>query len=56
MQTQKVVMEFTIPKHWAKRDFVMELVGCYDEWAGEGKSEKVEFRVIKQQHKKEKQQ
>jgi len=49
MKTQTVVIEFTIPKHWAKRDFVMELVGCYDDMAGEGKSDKVGFRVIKPQ-------
>jgi hypothetical protein len=47
MKTQKVLMEFTIPNEWDTQDFVAELVGCYDEWAGEGKGEKVELRIIK---------
>lgn len=55
MKTSKVTIEFTIPNEWDTRDFVSELVGCYDEWAGEGMGEQVEYRVIKQPNKGEKQ-
>ncbi len=51
MNTRKVVMEFTIPSEWDTQDFVAELVGCYDEWAGEGMGEQVEYRLIKQPEK-----
>lgn len=51
MDTRKVVIEFTYPSEWDTRDFVAELVGCYDEWAGEGVSEQVEYRIINQPEK-----
>ena len=51
MTTSKVTIEFTIPSEWDTQDFVAELVGCYDEWAGEGKGEQVEYRVINQPEK-----
>jgi hypothetical protein len=51
MTTSKVTIEFTIPSEWDTEDFVAELVGCYDEWAGEGMGEQVEYRVIKQPEK-----
>ena len=51
MTTSKVAIEFTIPNEWDTDDFIMELLGCYDEWAGEGKGEQVEYRIINQPEK-----
>jgi hypothetical protein len=34
VNTQKVVIEFTIPTEWDGEDFVNELIGCYCDTAG----------------------
>ncbi len=52
MNTQKVVIEFSLPTEWDGEDFVNEVIGCYcdtagwDDEADQPRADLVQYRVI----------